>query len=72
MQFQVVSKYRPAGDQPEAIGKIADGILRGDRFQTLMGVTGSGKTFTMAMPPPMRKLINCGTAPRRHCLNAGT
>ncbi len=48
MQFQVVSKYRPAGDQPEAIGKIADGILRGDRFQTLMGVTGSGKTFTMA------------------------
>ena len=48
MQFQVVAKYRPAGDQPEAIGKIADGILRGDRFQTLMGVTGSGKTFTMA------------------------
>ena len=48
MQFQIVSKYRPAGDQPEAIGKIADGILRGDRFQTLMGVTGSGKTFTMA------------------------
>ncbi len=48
MQFQVVSKYRPAGDQPEAIGKVADGILRGDRFQTLMGVTGSGKTFTMA------------------------
>ena len=48
MQFQVVSKYRPAGDQPEAVGKVADGILRGDRFQTLMGVTGSGKTFTMA------------------------
>jgi excinuclease ABC subunit B len=46
--FQLVSSYQPTGDQPEAIGKLAEGILRGDREQTLLGVTGSGKTFTMA------------------------
>lgn len=46
--FQVVSKYKPSGDQPEAIKALADGILNGDKFQTLLGVTGSGKTFTMA------------------------
>lgn len=48
MEFQVVSKYKPSGDQPEAIKELADGILKGDKFQTLLGVTGSGKTFTMA------------------------
>ncbi|MBE5040310.1 excinuclease ABC subunit UvrB [Ructibacterium gallinarum] len=48
MEFQVVSQYKPAGDQPKAISQLADGILRGDKFQTLLGVTGSGKTFTMA------------------------
>jgi len=47
-QFEVVSKFRPEGDQPEAIDKLASGIRGGSRFQTLMGVTGSGKTFTMA------------------------
>ncbi|MBQ3801569.1 MAG: excinuclease ABC subunit B [Treponema sp.] len=47
-KFHVVSPYEPSGDQPEAIKALADGVLRGDRFQTLKGVTGSGKTFTMA------------------------
>jgi excinuclease ABC subunit B len=47
-KFQLVSDYKPTGDQPAAIEKLTEGILRGDREQTLMGVTGSGKTFTMA------------------------
>ena len=47
-QFQLVSSYRPTGDQPQAIEKLAAGILQGDKEQTLLGVTGSGKTFTMA------------------------
>ena len=47
-KFQVVSDYAPSGDQPEAIAKLAEGFLRGDKYQTLKGVTGSGKTFTMA------------------------
>jgi len=46
--FKLVSPFKPAGSQPEAIRKLADGFHRGDRFQTLLGVTGSGKTFTMA------------------------
>lgn len=46
--FKLVSGYKPTGDQPQAIDKLAEGILRGDREQTLLGVTGSGKTFTMA------------------------
>ncbi|NLD18741.1 MAG: excinuclease ABC subunit UvrB [Clostridiales bacterium] len=46
--FKVVSDYKLMGDQPEAVNRIADGILQGKRSQTLMGVTGSGKTFTMA------------------------
>ena len=48
MQFKVVSKFKPKGDQPKAIKKLADGIKKGYKFQTLLGVTGSGKTFTMA------------------------
>jgi excinuclease ABC subunit B len=48
MKFKVVSEYKPTGDQPEAIIQLVEGIERGDRFQTLLGVTGSGKTFTMA------------------------
>ena len=48
MQFQLVSEFKPTGDQPEAIRQLTEGILRGDRAQTLLGVTGSGKTFTMA------------------------
>ena len=47
-KFQVVSPYVPSGDQPQAIEKLAAGFLRGDRYQTLKGVTGSGKTYTMA------------------------
>src|SRR5438309_2836669 len=47
-QFQVISPFQPQGDQPQAIDKLAAGINAGQRFQTLMGVTGSGKTFTMA------------------------
>ncbi|MGA7096656.1 MAG: excinuclease ABC subunit UvrB [Acidimicrobiia bacterium] len=46
--FQVVSDFAPAGDQPEAIRQLAEGIRRGDRFQTLLGITGSGKSATMA------------------------
>ena len=46
--FQLVSSYRPSGDQPEAIAKLSQGIELGLREQTLLGVTGSGKTFTMA------------------------
>jgi excinuclease ABC subunit B len=46
--FKVVSPFEPAGDQPQAISKLVSGIIAGDRFQTLKGVTGSGKTFTMA------------------------
>lgn len=47
-RFQVVSEYQPTGDQPQAIERLADGILRGAKEQTLLGVTGSGKTFTIA------------------------
>ena len=48
MKFKVVSEYEPMGDQPEAIRQLSEGIKSGERFQTLLGVTGSGKTFTMA------------------------
>lgn len=47
-RFEVVSPYQPTGDQPEAVEKLAKGFLEGKKFQTLLGVTGSGKTFTMA------------------------
>ena len=47
-RFKLVSKFEPTGDQPEAIERLTEGVLRGDPEQTLMGVTGSGKTFTMA------------------------
>ena len=48
MKFQVISDYQPKGDQPQAIEKLAHGIEAGERYQTLLGVTGSGKTFTVA------------------------
>ncbi|WP_291274652.1 excinuclease ABC subunit UvrB [Flavobacterium sp.] len=48
MRFQVVSDYKPTGDQPEAIKKLANAINTGEKYQTLLGVTGSGKTFTVA------------------------
>ncbi len=47
-QFHVVSPYEPAGDQPQAIAKLVQGVQDGDRYQVLLGVTGSGKTYTMA------------------------
>ncbi|MEK7450094.1 MAG: excinuclease ABC subunit UvrB [Planctomycetota bacterium] len=46
--FKLVSKFKPQGDQPEAIRQLTEGVLAGHRYQTLLGVTGSGKTFTMA------------------------
>ena len=48
MKFQVVSDYKPTGDQPQAIEKLSKGIRAGEKYQTLLGVTGSGKTFTVA------------------------
>lgn len=48
MKFQVISDYQPKGDQPQAIEKLTRGIVDGEKFQTLLGVTGSGKTFTVA------------------------
>ncbi len=48
MELQLTSSYKPTGDQPQAISQLTEGILRGDRAQVLLGVTGSGKTFTVA------------------------
>ena len=48
MNFKLHSQYKPTGDQPEAIESLVNGFKQGDKFQTLLGVTGSGKTFTMA------------------------
>lgn len=46
--YKLESSYKPTGDQPEAIRQLAEGVMRGDAAQTLLGITGSGKTFTMA------------------------
>ena len=46
--FKIYSEYKPTGDQPEAIENISEGFEKGLKYQTLLGVTGSGKTFTMA------------------------
>ncbi|GAB4159670.1 MAG: excinuclease ABC subunit UvrB [Winogradskyella sp.] len=48
MRFKIESEFKPTGDQPQAIKQLADGITQGERYQTLLGVTGSGKTFTVA------------------------
>ena len=48
MKFRLVADYEPAGDQPKAINQLVESLRRGTRLQTLLGVTGSGKTFTMA------------------------
>lgn len=48
MNFQIQSEYKPTGDQPQAIEKLSKGLLLGEKYQTLLGVTGSGKTFTIA------------------------
>ena len=47
-RFEIVSKYKPTGDQPQAIAKLVDGLNNGKQFQVLLGATGTGKTFTMA------------------------
>ena len=47
-KFVLHSKYKPTGDQPQAIEQLVEGLNRGDKEQVLLGVTGSGKTFTMA------------------------
>lgn len=46
--FKLTSNYKPTGDQPEAIKQLTEGILNGEKSQVLLGVTGSGKTFTVA------------------------
>jgi len=48
MEFQLHSEFAPTGDQPQAIDQLVRGFKEGNQFQTLLGVTGSGKTFTMA------------------------
>src|SRR5688572_3869660 len=48
MEFQLVSDFKPTGDQPDAIRQLTEGIVRNDQAQVLLGVTGSGKTFTVA------------------------
>src|SRR2546426_7555029 len=47
-EFKVVSEFAPSGDQPQAIDRLTEGVVRGDDYQTLLGVTGTGKTFTIA------------------------
>jgi excinuclease ABC subunit B len=48
MDFKLTAEFQPTGDQPDAIKQLVEGFIRGDKFQTLLGVTGSGKTFTIA------------------------
>ena len=48
MDFKLTSKYKPTGDQPQAIVKLVEGVVNGEEAQTLLGATGSGKTFTVA------------------------
>ena len=48
MDFKITSRFAPTGDQPQAIKSLTEGIRQGDKAQVLLGVTGSGKTFTMA------------------------
>ena len=48
MSFKIVAPFKPTGDQPTAIRKLSSGIIKGDKSQVLLGVTGSGKTFTIA------------------------
>ena len=60
MDFQLATSYTPQGDQPRAITELVAGLAAGEKDQVLLGVTGSGKTFTMA------KIIAAGAAPRAH------
>ncbi len=63
-KFKLTSKYKPQGDQPQAISELTDGINSGINHQTLMGVTGSGKTFTMAN---VIEKVNLPTLTYLHC-----
>ena len=63
MDFNLTAAFRPTGDQPKAIQQLCEGIERGDETQTLLGVTGSGKTFTMAN---VIEKINCPTLVLSH------
>ena len=60
LMFELVSDYQPAGDQPQAIAKLTEGVLAGAKHQVLLGVTGSGKTFTIA------NVIKNGNKPARN------
>jgi len=63
--FEVVSDFRPSGDQPEAIAHLSEGIRRGDRFQTLLGITGSGKSATIAWTIEQVQLPTLVLAPNK-------
>ena len=73
MNFELSSPFSPTGDQPEAIAALSDGIKSGVPFQTLLGVTGSGKTFTIAnvikevRKPTLILSHNKRRNTRRHC-----
>ena len=57
--FELVSKYQPAGDQPEAITQLVDGVVGGKKAQILLGATGTGKTYTVSNP-----VFPCAALPR--------
>ena len=66
--FELHSEYAPTGDQPQAIEALVKGFQEGNQFQTLLGVTGSGKTFTMAnviQQLNKTRSISCATRPQR-------
>ena len=58
MEFKLHSKYKPTGDQPQAIEQLVKGFKEGNQFETLLGVTGSGKTFTLAVEYIKHLIIN--------------
>ena len=64
--FKLVSKFQPTGDQPEAIKKLAKGLKTGQKRQVLLGVTGSGKTFTMAKVVEEYKKTNPDYLPQQN------
>ena len=65
MDFKLTSDYQPTGDQPTAIAQLVQGLEDGDRAQTLLGVTGSGKTFTMANVVAQLKSAYAGHQPQQ-------
>jgi len=66
MKFELSSKYKPSGDQPQAIKSLVRGIKNGQKFQTLLGVTGSGKTFTVANVIQQVQKPTLVIAPNKH------